>query len=463
MNGADRLLAAWRTPTVARCARALVLAGAAALFLQSAATADVVFTVRISYVLLMGALVLGAPWAWSGWRALPWWLAVAAAALLLVYLLATLFGDEAALAAGRSGRSRSLVYLGDLALGLGVLGLVRGLWEDDEGRRPLIAALALGGIAAGAYALYQWPAQHFGLPLHDVVTTGDSNGVTSGGSQGNGVLGWERVRGTFLEPHFLGTFLASMLPLVVAWGLAGSRRTLQLATAGAAVMLVALLLTASVPSWFCFGLAALIAAALAATARGHVRAAVACACVAAVACVMAPLTLARPEAAAALTHRSADSMAVTTRFRTEAWSQAVDVWATRPVLGFGAGQSSVRLALATDGTGAAALPSAQGLWAASLVDVGVLGFAAWSVVILGILALVTRAAWRRPSAEALLIFASVLASCLSTAVAGDRMELRVWVVLALGLALACRRRRASAPLGELRLAPDRLAVARLRH
>jgi hypothetical protein len=462
MNGADRLLAAWRSPLMARCARALTLAGAATLFLQSAATVDVVFTVRVSYVLLMAALVVGAPWAWSGWRALPWWLAVAAAALLLIYVLATLFGDEVVLAAGRSGRSRSLVYLGDLALGLGVLGLVRGLWDNDEGRGPLIAALALGGIAAGVYAFYQWPAQHFGLPLHDVVTTGDSNGVTTGGLQGNGVLGWERVRGTFLEPHFLGTFLASMLPLVVAWGLAGSRRTLHVSAVGAAGMLVALLLTASVPSWFCFGLATLITAALGATARGHVRAAAACACVAAVACVLAPLTLARPEAAAALTHRSADSMVVTTRFRTEAWDQAVDLWATRPILGFGAGQSSVRIALATEGTGATALPSAQGLWAASLVDVGILGFAAWAVLLVGIVALVARAAWRRPSAEALLVFASVLASCLSSAVAGDRTELRVWVVLALGLALACERGVASAPLAELRLTSHRLVVAPLR-
>src|SRR4051812_14204238 len=109
-----------------RCARALTLAGAATLFLQSAATIDLVFTVRVSYVLLLGALVVGAPWAWAGWRALPWWLGVAGAALLLVYVLATLVGDEAVLTAGRSGRSRSLVYVGDLALGLGVLGLVRG-------------------------------------------------------------------------------------------------------------------------------------------------------------------------------------------------------------------------------------------------------------------------------------------------------------------------------------------------
>jgi hypothetical protein len=451
MNGAHRVLAAWQSPTMARVARVLTLAGAATLFLQSAATVDVVFTIRVSYVLLMAALVVGLPWAWSGWRASPRWLTVAAAGLLVAYVLATLFGNEAVLAAGRSGRSRSLVYLGDLTLGLGVLGLVRGLWEGDDGRRSLIGALALGGIAAGVYALYQWPAQHFGLPLHDVVTTGDSNGITSGGAQGNGVLGWERVRGTFLEPHFLGTFLASILPLVVAWGLGGSRRVLRPAAVGAAAMLIALLLTASVPSWFCFGLATLITVALAATARGHVRAAATFASFAAVVCVMAPLTLARPEAAAALTHRGADSMAVTTRFRTEAWDQALEVWATRPVLGFGAGQSSVRLALANDGVEAAALPSAQGLWAASLIDVGVLGFAAWAVLLIGIAVHCAQTAWRRPGAMELLVFCSVIGGCLSTAVAGDRMELRVWVVLGLGMAFGCRVPQRSVTLRELRL------------
>jgi hypothetical protein len=450
MSALDRLLVAWSGPTVARLARVLVLAGAALLFLQSSATVDVVFTVRISEALLLAALVVGAPWAWRGWRTLPRWLAVNAVALLLIHVLATVFGDLAVLeGSARAGWTRAVVYLGTLGLGLGLLGLIPGLWPDRRDRRALLGALAVGGLAAGAYALYQWPAQRFGLPLTDLVTTTDSNGVTRGSAQGAGVLGWERVRGTFLEPHLLGAYLAGMVPLVLAWGMTGRAVYRRIALVGAGVMSAALLVTASVPAWFELGLAALIAGALAATACGTVRLAAACACAASIACLMAPITLAAPESAAALTGRGATSMMTTARFRTDAWDQAAHIWATRPVLGYGVGQSSVRAAIAGAGVDASVLPSAQGLWAASLVDVGVLGLAAWVVLLGGIVTLLARDVWRRPGAENTLVLAGVLAACLSTAVSGDRVELRVWLVLALALAIACSPSRRSEAVGEL--------------
>ncbi len=425
------------------------MAGAATLFLQNAATVEVGFTVRISYVLLLLALVVGAPWAWQGWRALPWWLGTSAAALLLVYVLATLFGDQAVLAgAGRAGSVRDLVYLSDLTLGLGLIGLVCGLWAAPTEPRPLVRALALGGVVAALYAIYQWPAQRFRLPLSDVVTTGDSNGFTSGNSQGVGVFGWERVRGTFLEPHFLGAYLASMAPLVLAWGWSASVRSRRIAVAGAAAMLLAMFLTASAPALLEFAVAILVAAAIGAVAAGMVRAATVLGLLAALCVLLGPLTLVYPNATALLTGRGGESMAITARFREDAWDQALVVWAARPALGYGAGQSSVRLALLQGQVDAGGLPSAQGVWTASLIDGGVVGLGCWLALVAGIITLSIRWVWWRPTIESTLVLTAVLAACFSTAVAGDRVELRVWMVFALALALASRAQRASPALAE---------------
>jgi hypothetical protein len=196
--------------------RGLVLAAAVALFLQAAATVDLVYTVRPSFVLMSVAVVLGLPFAVAGWRRTPPWIMWPAAGLLVAYLTALLLGRAETIGLARAGSHRDLAYIGDLAVGMGAFGLVIALWADGRRMWQLLGAVAISGAAAAVYAVYQWPAQIFGWPFDDVVNVPDSNGVTTGASQGAGVFGHERVRGTFLEPHLLGAFLASLLPAALA-------------------------------------------------------------------------------------------------------------------------------------------------------------------------------------------------------------------------------------------------------
>lgn len=426
-----RVLADWSGPGPTRAARALTLAGSVALFLQSAATFEVVYTMRLSYVLCLLALVCGAPWVWRGWSLLPWWLGACAVALLATYAMSTALLDQAVLAtSGRGGRLRALLYLVDIGLGLGMLGLLRGLWAT---RTPtdLIGAILCGGILAGLYGLYQWLAQRFGLPLADLINTRDSNGVTTDTPQGAGLLGWERIRATFLEPHYLGAYLASTLPLAVAVPLSREGRRRWVVAGGAVAMVLALGLTASVPAWGILGLALTLTAGLVAMATGRAKSAAVIACAAIVLCLAAPIAVRSEELLSATTGRSVESLAVTTDFRFDTWDRVMELWAEAPAVGYGAGQSAVRITLRVEGPNAVALSSAQGLWAAALLDAGVLGFAVWLLLLGGIVVLSGRAVYRRPTPRGAGVFCAGLAGLLFAGVSLDRLDLRAWILLGL--------------------------------
>lgn len=424
-----KILDAWRGAGAERWTAWLMVAAAAVLPLQSTATVDIGYTLRPSYILLGAALVIGLPVAVRGWRRAPRWLGVIAMALAGVYLLATAFGDMATIAGtARGGGSRALVYLVDLVLGLGVIGLVCGLWAGLDQLRPLITATVVGAGLAALYAIWQWPAQEFGLPMEDILTTRDSNGVTTGGEQGPGLFGWERVRGTFLEPHFLGGFMASIAPLALAVASWTGGRLRMAAWAAGAMMILALILTSSASAWAVFGLAALCAAAAWGIGAGRPRPAMAAAMAACAAILLAPSLVVAPETLARATGRDAQTLVATADFRKQTWDTALDIWAARPAIGFGPGQSSVQLSLVQQGDRAAGLNSAQGVWAAALVDAGVPGLALWLLLLGGTSLLAFLALGARPSWTSAALAAAVLAGSLSALIATDRLDLRVWLL-----------------------------------
>jgi hypothetical protein len=82
------------------------------------------------------------------------------------------------------------------------------------------------------------------------------------------------------------------------------------------------------------------------------------------------------------------------------------------------------------------LGSAQGIWAASLVDAGVLGLLAWTMVFGAVFYYTGSVAIK---AQSRLLWASLVAalvSVLASQVGGDRIDLRVWVLIGLALAAA---------------------------
>ena len=216
--------ARWSGTTLAGVTRALVLLAGTSLFLSAAGTLEIGYTLAPSYILLCAAVVTGLPSVLRGWLNLPFQCRVAAVSLVTVYVLGAAFGSGAGLpAAGARSSHRSLLYLADSTLGLAALGLMVGTFVRPGRSRQLASWVAIGGVLAALYALYQWPAQHFGWPLADVNNTVNSDGYTTGRLfQGVGVIGWERVRGTFKEPLLLGSYLALILP--VAIGLAATAR-----------------------------------------------------------------------------------------------------------------------------------------------------------------------------------------------------------------------------------------------
>jgi O-antigen ligase len=434
----------WSSPRAARASRALFLVSAATLFLQSAATVDVAFTIRISYVVGLLALMVGLPFALRGWLELPAWLGVLAAGLLVSYLIPTLLSDQLTLAAStRSGELRSIVYLADIVFGLGLIGLVRGLWSEGGDLRDVVLVLVLSGALAAAYALYQWPAQHFGWPLSEVLTTRDSTGTTTAGNQGNGILGWERVRGTFLEPHFLGAFLSGTLPLLAALLPGAGRRSRPALGVVALALLAALALTSSVPSWAVLGGGMLFATILAAITFGRPLLAGFATAFAVLALLQSPILIASPDALAKLTGRDAGEIVHTTDFRTTTWERMLDIWSVKPVEGYGAGQSAVRLTLNVEGADAPALSSAQSVWAATLVDAGVVGLGMLIGLLGGIIILGVRAVLRRRSWELLWLTCGVMTALLSAAIAMDRLDQRVWIALGVLAAAAFPSARTS--------------------
>ena len=115
------------------------------------------------------------------------------------------------------------------------------------------------------------------------------------------------------------------------------------------------------------------------------------------------------------------------------------------MLGHGPGQSAVRLAYRPEGAAIrpgleapVVLGSAQGLWAAALIDVRLVGLAAWAALLGGLFALGIRAFMGAPSWRSVAIVGAAAAAVVLGQVAGDRLELRVWLLLGMLGALACQ-------------------------
>ena len=258
---------------------------------------------------------------------------------------------------------------------------------------------------------------------------------------GTGVFGWTRARGTFLEPHFLGEYIAAILPLATGAALATRGRLRVVFTATAVALGLALVATSSAPDFVVLLLGVLVASTAFTIGRRWFAAAAALGLVTATLTVLTPLALLSPRVVAAATGRSQTDVTTTLHFRTDAWSRVLDIWRQRPALGFGPGQSSVQLAAATDVPKASrpaptSLQSAQGVWAASLVDTGVAGLACWIVLLSSAGFFAVRAVTRSPSAMTWAVAAAAAAAIAGAQVTGDRLELRVWLVLGCGVAVA---------------------------
>ena len=442
-----RLLLNPPPPLVLRIVQISLLTSLAFLFLQSTATFDVSYTVRISFVFLVVACGLGWSLVLDGWRRLPTSVRITAGMLLAAYLLAWAFGDLLTVDSGRGGGTRAASYVLDLLVGLMAIGLVAGLWtRRDEYAKPLIA-LVVGAALASIYGIYQWFALRYGWPLSDVTDVVDSSGADQD-SQGLGILGWERVRGTFQEPHQLAAYLAAILP--IPWLLAarrdGRQRLALLAVTGA--LLAGLMLTSSFSVWVILGVAVATTGTVYFVARGYVtRAAVGGAMLVTLALgIVAIFTT--PALPAAVTGRTEAEISISIDHRTTQWEATLDLVDQRPALGFGPGQSSVRFASEVPGAeaeGRVVLGTADGLWAASLIDVGVVGAACWVLFLGSFLIYVARGLLSRPDTLTYCLFLGAVVVILDTLVIGDRPPTQFWLML--GLAAGYVRARAREPSG----------------
>jgi hypothetical protein len=79
------------------------------------------------------------------------------------------------------------------------------------------------------------------------------------------------------------------------------------------------------------------------------------------------------------------------------------------------------------------LGSAQGIWAASLIDGGVLGLLAWLVLFGAVFYYVASAAMRVRSRMLWAAMLAALIAVLAGEVGGDRLDLHVWVLVAFAL------------------------------
>jgi O-antigen ligase len=429
--------------------RGLVLASAGTLFLHDAATVGVSYTLRVSYALMAIATVLGVPFVIRGWRSAPAGVKLAGAFLVLVYVVSGLIGINPVLPGQARGSStRWIVYLVDLGVGLASVGLLLGLFRDGRRIRQLATTLAVGGVAAAAYGIYQWLAQHYGLPFSNLDNAPNSEGLTTGARfQGLGLLGWERVRGTFVEPFYFGIYLAAILPLVTQ--LPGVRRSgdsRSLAWVGVPLVLAAFVLTDSSLAWFSLLMGSAVVGMMVWVKAGRPLLAGAAAAGVALLIVLCTLVVADPGVLSALTARSDAQLHLTVSARTTAWTRANETWARRPVLGYGPGASSVKLedlvdpqtvgVSSSDGVVSApvvVLGSAQGIWAASLVDAGVLGLLAWIVMFGAVFYHVGSVAMKVRSRMLWAAMLAALVAVLAAEVGRDRLDLHVWVLVAFGL------------------------------
>jgi O-antigen ligase len=347
---------------------------------------------------------------------------------------------------------RELVYIGDLLLGLSTVGLVLGLRAGGFDLRRLIWGLIAGVVACALYAVYQWPAQHFGWPAADIVNTVNSDGFSVGHRfQGAGLLGWERARGTFKEPLFLASYLAAVAPVLVAAAVGARSRVRRALVAGLAVCALALAVTVSSLTWGLAVVTTLAFVAAWAVVTRRPRAATAAGALAIGAILVAPLVFVHPDVASGITGREVAALQTTSSVRRQAWEQAAQAWAPQPLLGHGPGQSSILLAYRPNPVPVHArsaplvLGAAQGVWAATLLDAGLAGLLAW-VLTLGSLFLVgMRALARRASTLTWAATGAAALAVLSAQFAGDRFDLKVWVLLGLMVAVAGGARAPSRP------------------
>jgi hypothetical protein len=422
--------------------RVLVLASAAMLFLHDAATVGVSYTLRASYGLMALACVLGVGFVIRGWRSTPIGVKLAAGLLVLVYLVSGLAGVNPVLTGqGRGSHTRWIVYILDLGLGLASVGLLLGLFRDRRRIRQLIVALAAGGVAAAGYGVYQWFAQRHGWPFSNLDNAPNSDNFTTGARfQGIGLFGWQRIRGTFVEPFALGIYLAAMLPLVGLLFGVSTRRARALSLGAIGLTAMALVLTDSSLAWASLALAVAFAATGAFVTAGRPLLAGLAGGGLALLVVLCTVTVAEPGFLANVTARSNSQLHLTLSARTDAWSESEHIWSQRPVLGYGPGASSVKLARRDNAVGVRSSPmvlgSAYGIWAASLIDAGVLGLLSWVVLFAAVLYYAASVAIARRSLRLWAVIAAVVAAMIASQVGGDRLDLRVWVLIGLLLALS---------------------------
>jgi hypothetical protein len=365
---------------------------------------------------------------------------LACAFLLTVYVLAGVTGADPSLASGgRASHTRWIVYVLDLCVGLASVGLILGLFAAREHLRRLLIALVIGALLAAAYGIYQWFAQQHGWPLANLDNAPNSDNFTTGARfQGLGVFGKERIRGTFVEPFALGIYLAAMVPLVV--GVLAEQPRRWMLAAGAALMGVALLLTDSSLAWASLLVALAVVGTGAAISGGRPLLAGTAGAVAALLSVLCVVTLAEPSVLSDVTARSSAQLRQTVTARTGAWEESSEIWSRHPVLGYGPGASSVKLARVDNAVGVTSAPtvlgSAYGVWAAALIDAGVFGILAWVVVFAAAFAHVIRIALVVRSRLLWAAVASALSAALSAQVGGDRLDLRVWILLAVAIVAA---------------------------
>jgi hypothetical protein len=425
-----------------RGSRALTLVSAVLLFLSSAGTFGRGFTITLYYALLAVAILVGLPFVVRGWSRLPSICRLTALALVAIYALNCVVGSHMALSGGSIRAShRNLLYTGDLLLGLGAIGLVVGTFIDPRARRRLAVCIALGGLVAALYALYQWPAQHLGWPLADVNNTVNSDGYTVGHRfQGVGIFGWERVRGTFREPLLLASYLSVTLLVVV--GLVGGtgRRARIFWMFTVAAIVIAMALTVSTLAWGSLLVVSLLTLLVWAIASGRVGRAAFLGVVTVLTLFTGVVLFIDPSPLSGVVSRPTTQLQGTAENRVKAWSAAIALWEQRPVLGYGPGQASVRLAYrpsAPPGKRApVVLGSAQGLWGSALVDVGIIGLLGWISLFGSLLAITIARVTRNSSPLTLGVLAAALCALLLGQLASDRLDSRVWLLLGLAVASA---------------------------
>jgi hypothetical protein len=419
----------------------LVLTSAVALFLHDAGTIGVSYTLRLSYALMALACVLGARFVIRGWQSAPVGIKLTASFLGLVYLTSGLLGINPVLPGQARGSSlRWVVYLLDLGLGFASFGLLLEVFHDKRRIRQLTLALALGGVVAALYGIYQWVAQHYGLPLSNLNNAPNSDGFSTGARfQGIGLLGWERVRGTFVEPFSFGIYLAAILPLVTQLPNSQIGRRRWYSWAAVLITFGALTLTDSSLAWACLFAAVTVVGTGACIKTGRPVLAGVAGGGAVLLVVACTLLISEPGLLSPVTARSDSQLHLTVSARTTAWSQATNAWSMHPVLGYGPGASSVKLAYrpSAQAVGLASAPvvlgSAQGIWAASLVDAGVFGVLAWIIMFAAVFYYTGSVAMKARSPLLWAAIVAALVSVLASQVGGDRLDLRIWVLMAFAL------------------------------